>query len=54
LAITQKNIYVDYPFTFGDFEELLARAITILNRYSSLFAAVTYGTQMIGRADDWP
>jgi hypothetical protein len=51
LTITQKNIYADYPFTFGDYEELLARAIAILNRYCRLFAAVTYSTNMIGLDD---
>jgi hypothetical protein len=51
LAITQKNIYDDYPFTIGDFETLLARAKDILNRYSNLWIARTNSTQIIGHDD---
>ena len=51
LAIAQKNIYDDYPFTFGDFEILLTRAKDILNRYSNLWIARTNSTQIIGHDD---
>jgi AbiU2 len=49
--IAERNIYDDYPLTSGDFEALLARAKTILNRYSSLFAAISYATQIVGYDD---
>jgi hypothetical protein len=49
--IAERNIYGDHPLTFGDFEMLLARAKTILNRYSSLFTANTYSTQITGHDD---
>jgi hypothetical protein len=51
LTITQKNIYANYPFTFGDFESLLARAKTILDRYSSLLKARINSMQIIGHDD---
>jgi hypothetical protein len=40
-----------HPLTFGNFEALLARAKTILNRYSHLWATNTYEMQIIGRDD---
>ncbi|MDP3609701.1 MAG: hypothetical protein Q8R74_11560 [Methylophilus sp.] len=40
-----------YPLTFGDFEELLKRAILILNKYSSLFDASTYSSKIMGSDD---
>jgi hypothetical protein len=49
--IIRRNIHDDYPLVFGDFEALLDRAKAILNRYSSLFGATTYSTQMVGRDD---
>jgi hypothetical protein len=49
--VAELNIHDDHPLNFGDFEALLARAKTILNRYSSLFAANTYATQIIGYDD---
>jgi hypothetical protein len=49
--IAERNIHNDHPLTFGDFEALLARAKTILNRCSSLFVANSYATQIIGYDD---
>jgi AbiU2 len=49
--IAKRHPYDAYPLTFGDFEALLARTKAILNRYSRLFAAMTYETQIIGHDD---
>jgi hypothetical protein len=49
--IVARSTHDEYPLTIGDFETLLARAKAILNRYSSLFAANTYTTQIIGYDD---
>jgi hypothetical protein len=49
--IAKRNPHDAYPLTFGDFETLTARAKTILNRYSSLFTAVTYEMQVTGHDD---
>lgn len=40
-----------YSLTFGDYEELLNRAIMILNKYSRLFDASTYSSKIIGSDD---
>jgi hypothetical protein len=45
------DIADSYPISWDDFETLLARALTILNRYSSLFEAATYSTNAIGSQD---
>lgn len=37
--------------TFEDLDTLLERAITILNRYSNLFSASVYSTQVVGHDD---
>lgn len=50
-VIDNRNIGDAYPLTYGDVEVLLERAVTILNRYSNLFAANTYSTQIIGDDD---
>ncbi|MBI3771528.1 MAG: hypothetical protein HY272_02335 [Gammaproteobacteria bacterium] len=50
-AATGKHVSDNHPLSFEDLEELLNRAITILNRYSDLFEASTYSTQMIGHDD---
>ena len=49
--LAARNLHDAHPLTFGDFEALLARAKTILNRYSRLWAANTYETQIIGHDD---
>jgi HEPN superfamily AbiU2-like protein len=49
--IAERDINDDHPLTFGDVDTLLDRAKTILNRYSSLFAANSYSTQIVGHDD---
>jgi hypothetical protein len=48
---TGTSIGDQHPLTWEDFEALLNRAVTILNRYSVLFEATSYSTTPIGRAD---
>lgn len=50
-TITPNSVVGD-PLNFTEIEYLLTSAIGILNRYSSLFKAVTYSTSMVG-ADDY-
>lgn len=50
-VVAERDIGDQHPLTFGDVDELLKRAIGILNRYSGLFAANTYSTQIIGHDD---
>ena len=50
-VVSQKNIADDYPLSKDDVSELLSRAMSILNRYSSLFRASSYTTQVIGHDD---
>lgn len=50
-VLSQINIGNKHPLTFGNLETLLKRSITIMNRYSSLFAANTYFTQITGHDD---
>ena len=40
-----------YPQSFEDFEKLLERSLTILNRYSHLYEASTYSTKAICHQD---
>lgn len=49
-TITPNSMAGD-PLEFAEIEELLARAIHILNRYSSLFKALSYSSNMIGSDD---
>jgi hypothetical protein len=42
---------VTYPLAMDEVKTLLARAIQILNRYSGLFHAQTYSTQVVGHDD---
>lgn len=49
--LSASNLHDTHPLTFRDLEELLTRAKTILNRYSSLWSANTYSTQVIGHDD---
>lgn len=46
-----KVLIDNYPLTFGDYEELLNRAISILNKYSRLFDASTYSSKIMGGED---
>jgi hypothetical protein len=50
-VVAERDIGDDHPLTYGDVEALLKRATEILNRYSNLFAANTYSTQIIGHDD---
>jgi len=50
-VLSGKNITSDYPLNHDDIETLVGESIKILNRYSQLFGAVTYSTQMIGHDD---
>ncbi|MEE9259668.1 MAG: hypothetical protein V3U40_00970 [Candidatus Scalindua sediminis] len=45
------NIASDYPLYDKEIEELLVGGKTILNRYSNLFHANTYSTQIVGHDD---
>jgi hypothetical protein len=45
------NISDNNPQSFEDYEKLLARSLNILNRYSHLYDASTYSTQVIGHQD---
>jgi hypothetical protein len=49
--VQSKNIAADYPITSEEVKELLTSGMSILNRYSHLFSASTYSTQMIGHDD---
>lgn len=49
---TGVSISETHPLTHEDFEELLSRSRTILNRYSQLFEASVYSIKPIG-ADDF-
>lgn len=49
--VQSKNIAADYPMTSDEIKELLTSGMSILNRYSHLFSASTYSTQMIGHDD---
>ena len=50
-AITKRNLAEDYPLTIKNVEELLVDGMRLINRYSSLFRASTYSTNMVGRDD---
>lgn len=51
LTANGKRINDMHPLTYVDFETLLTRALDILDRYSTLFAATSYSTNVIGRHD---
>jgi hypothetical protein len=46
-----KKISDKFPLTFENFDKLLKRSLQILNRYSTLFAATSHSTTMIGHKD---
>ncbi|MDY6912072.1 MAG: hypothetical protein SVM79_06955 [Chloroflexota bacterium] len=50
-VLKEKNIADDYPLTRNEISDLLNRATSILNRYSGLFRASTYSTQITGHDD---
>ena len=49
--VAERDIGGEYPLTFSDVAKLLERASTILNRYSYLFGANVYSTQVVGHND---
>ncbi len=50
-VVKEKDITKDYPITKDEVSELVSRATSILNRYSSLFRASSYSTQIVGHDD---
>ncbi len=50
-AVKGYNIASDYPLDEKEIEDLLTTGMSILNRYSSLFRASTYSTQIVGHDD---
>ena len=50
-VIKKGDLSGNYPLTISDVESLLVEGMRILNRYSSLFRASTYSTNIIGRDD---
>ncbi|WP_332848138.1 AbiU2 domain-containing protein [Massilia sp. S19_KUP03_FR1] len=40
-----------FPLTYADFKRLLERSLTIIHRYSTLFVATSYSTNVVGRKD---
>jgi len=50
-VVAQKNFADCYPLSKNDVSELLKRGESILNRYSSLFRASSYSTQIVGHDD---
>lgn len=51
VIVKQIAITKNYPISRDDISQLLSRATSILNRYSGLFRASTYSTQIIGHDD---
>lgn len=50
-AVRNYNIAGDYPLTDDDIDNLLTEGMAILNRYSLMFVANTYSTQIVGHND---
>lgn len=50
-AVRNYNIANDFPLTSEDIDNLLTEGMNILNRYSLMFLANTYSTQIIGHDD---
>ena len=50
-VVNEKDITKDYPLTETEVSELVTRATSILNRYSSLFRASTYSPIIVGHDD---
>jgi len=49
--VANKSLADQYPFNMIEVDQLLKEAIRILNRYSILFQASSYSTQIIGHDD---
>jgi hypothetical protein len=50
-VITKRNLAEDFPLTIPDVKELLVEGMKLINRYSNLFRASTYSTNIVGRDD---
>jgi AbiU2 len=50
-VVTGYSINSMHPLGYDEIETLIDRAVTILNRYSSMFDSNTYSTSMIGEDD---
>ncbi|EGW22789.1 hypothetical protein [Methylobacter tundripaludum] len=50
-VVANKSLADQYPFNMIQVDQLLKEAIRILNRYSILFQASSYSTQIIGHDD---
>lgn len=50
-VMNEKDLLETYPLTFNDINNLLERGVRILNRYSNLFNANIYSTQIVGHDD---
>ena len=50
-AVRNYNIANDFPLTSEDIDNLLVEGMNILNRYSLMFVANTYSTQIVGHDD---
>ena len=50
-VVAATDIAAAYPFTKADVTDLLKMGLQILNRYSNLFHAQSYSSQMIGHDD---
>jgi hypothetical protein len=50
-VVAATDFATEYPLTKGDVTELLTTALEIVNRYSNLFHAQSYSSQMVGRDD---
>ncbi|SMO45543.1 hypothetical protein [Gracilimonas mengyeensis] len=51
LTMDNRNILEERPIKTGEIEKLLDQGIEILNRYSKLFKALSYSTQIVGHDD---
>ena len=49
--IKEKDLRVNYPLSINNITELLEKGMSILNRYSSLFRALSHSTQIVGHDD---
>lgn len=51
-VIRKIDISDRFPLSEAEFDQLVERAVTLLNRYATLFRRISWSTEMIGR-DDW-
>lgn len=50
-ALTPGALAKDYPLTLSDISTLLRNGMEVVNRYSNLFNATSYSTNIVGRSD---